>query len=128
MFVGRIDDMNAEGMQVIRELTQIVELHSLEPEVLVASIRHPRHVTEAALAGAHIATGPINVLRQMVHHPLTDTGIRQFRKDWQSVQTASGTPETAGVGDQPRRLAPDRDAHRHRGHPALRPRGHGALE
>jgi transaldolase len=98
-FVGRIDDMNAEGMQVIRELTQIVELHSLEAEVLVASIRHPRHVTEAALAGAHIATVPIKVLRQMVHHPLTDTGIRQFRKDWQSVQTASGTPETAGVGD-----------------------------
>lgn len=97
-FVGRLDDMNANGMQVIRELTDIVKLHSLEAEVLVASIRHPRHVTEAAIAGAHIATVPLKVLRQMIHHPLTDSGISQFRQDWQTVQAASRSPVAAGIG------------------------------
>ena len=61
-------------------------MHGLESEVLAASIRHPRHVTEAALAGAHIATLPFKVLQQMVHHPLTDTGIVQFRKDWEKAR------------------------------------------
>jgi transaldolase len=90
-FVGRLDDMNEDGMTVIRELASIVRLHGLPAEVLVASVRHPRHVTDAALAGAHIATVPIKVLRQMVHHPLTDRGIVQFRKDWQAAQSANGT-------------------------------------
>ena len=75
-FVGRLDDINQDGMQVVRELVAMVETYELETEVLAASIRHPRHVTEAALAGSHIATVPIKVLRQMVHHPLTDTGIQ----------------------------------------------------
>jgi transaldolase len=69
-------------MIVIRELADIVNLHELESEVLAASIRHPRHVTDAALAGAHVATVPFKVLRQMVHHPLTDSGIVQFKADW----------------------------------------------
>ena len=73
-FVGRLDDINEEGMIVIRELADIVNLHELDSEVLAASIRHPRHVTEAALAGAHVATLPFKVLRQMIHHPLTDSG------------------------------------------------------
>ena len=73
-------------MEVVRELVTIVETHDLHAEVLVASVRSPRHVTEAALAGAHIATVPIGVLRQMVHHPLTDAGIAQFRKDWERAQ------------------------------------------
>jgi transaldolase len=67
----------------------MVETHGLESEVLAASIRHPRHVTEAALAGSHIATVPIKVLRQMIRHPLTDSGIQKFRKDWEAAQSAA---------------------------------------
>jgi transaldolase len=87
-FVGRLDDINEDGMQVIRELAGIVQIHRLAAAVLVASIRRPRQVTEAALAGAQIATVPFKVLRQMVHHPLTDSGIVQFRSDWQAAQAA----------------------------------------
>ena len=85
-FVGRLDDINEHGMEVVRDLAAIVRMHGLKSEVLAASIRHPRHVTEAALAGAHIATVPQKVLRQMIHHPLTDSGILKFRKDWDEVQ------------------------------------------
>lgn len=99
-FVGRLDDANMAGMEVIRELAQIIDKHGLETEVLVASVRHPRQVTEAALAGAQIATVPLRVLRQMIHHPLTDTDIVQFRKDWQTVQGAHGGAATVGVGDR----------------------------
>ena len=87
-FVGRLDDINEEGMTVIRELAEIVRFHELEAEVLAASIRHPRHVTEAALAGAHIATVPFKVLQQMGRHPLTDKGIVQFRQDWEAARAA----------------------------------------
>ena len=86
-FVGRLDDINEDGMIVIRELAEIFALHDIESEVLAASIRHPLHVTQAALAGAHISTLPFKVLQQMVHHPLTDKGIVQFRRDWEAVQT-----------------------------------------
>jgi transaldolase len=85
-FVGRLDDINQDGMEVIRELVGIVEMHGLDTEVLAASIRHPRHMTEAALAGAHVATLPFKVLQQMVHHPLTTSGILQFRKDWEKAR------------------------------------------
>ncbi|HET7676501.1 MAG TPA: fructose-6-phosphate aldolase [Candidatus Limnocylindrales bacterium] len=88
-FVGRLDDINQEGMDVIRELVAIVELHDIDSEVLAASIRHPRHMTDAALAGAHVATLPFKVLRQMVHHPLTDTGIKTFREDWEKARQAA---------------------------------------
>ena len=87
-FVGRLDDINEDGMVVVRELVAMVKIHELKTEVLAASIRHPRHMTQAALAGAHIATVPHKILRQMIHHPLTETGILQFRKDWERVQTA----------------------------------------
>jgi transaldolase len=87
-FVGRLDDINQDGMQVIRDLVSMVETYDLDAEVLVASVRHPLHVTEAALAGAHIVTMPIGVLRQMIHHPLTDAGIAKFRKDWDAAQKA----------------------------------------
>jgi transaldolase len=96
-FVGRLDDINEEGMTVIRELASIVEIHGLAAEVLVASIRHPRHVTDAALAGAQIATVPMKVLRQMVHHPLTESGIVRFREDWQKAQAAAVAPEPAAL-------------------------------
>jgi transaldolase len=87
-FVGRLDDINEEGMTCIRELSEIVAIHEIDSEVLAASIRHPRHITDAALAGAHVATLPFKVLQQMIHHPLTDKGIVQFRKDWESARAA----------------------------------------
>ena len=98
-FIGRLDDINEEGMTVIRELVAIVELHDIETEVLTASVRHPRHVTEAALAGSHIATLPFKVLQQMVHHPLTDKGIVTFRSDWEKARAAaaSSSAEKAGA-------------------------------
>ncbi len=87
-FVGRLDDINEEGMVVIRELSDIIRFHEMEAEVLSASIRHPRHVTESALAGAHVATLPFKVFQQMIHHPLTDKGIAQFRADWDAARKA----------------------------------------
>jgi transaldolase len=85
-FVGRLDDINQDGMTCVRELAEIVAIHELEAEVLAASIRNPLHVTQAALAGAHIVTLPMAVLRQMIHHPLTDLGIARFKADWAKVQ------------------------------------------
>ena len=87
-FVGRLDDINQDGMIVVRELAEIVAIHELETEVLAASIRNPLHMTQAALAGAHVATLPFKVLQQMVHHPLTDKGIVQFRSDWDKAREA----------------------------------------
>jgi len=87
-FVGRLDDINEEGMIVIRELSDIINAYDYDAEVLSASIRHPRHVTESALAGAHIATLPFKVLQQMIHHPLTDAGIVRFKKDWEAARAA----------------------------------------
>jgi transaldolase len=92
-FVGRLDDVNEEGMTVIRELADIISLHEYDAEIITASVRHPRHVTDAALAGAHIATIPFKVLQQMVRHPLTDRGIEQFKADW-----AKATGEAASKG------------------------------
>jgi transaldolase len=94
-FVGRLDDINENGMEVVRDLVAMVTIGHLQAEVLAASIRHPRHMTEAALAGAQIATVPLKVLRQMIHHPLTDTGIKQFRKDWEAVESGGKTPKAA---------------------------------
>jgi transaldolase len=88
-FVGRLDDINQDGMIVITELVTIVENYDLDSEVLAASIRHPLHVTQAALAGSHIATLPFKVLQQMVHHPLTDKGIVTFRADWEKARSAA---------------------------------------
>jgi len=87
-FVGRLDDINQDGMIVVRELAEIVAIHELETEVLAASIRNPLHMTQAALAGAHVATLPFKVLQQMVRHPLTDSGITQFRSDWDKARKA----------------------------------------
>ena len=81
-FIGRLDDINLVGMELIEELVAIFENYGLETQVLAASIRLPRHVTEAALAGAHVATIPTKVFDQMVQHPLTDKGVAQFMADW----------------------------------------------
>ena len=88
-FVGRLDDINQDGMIVVRELAEIVAIHELDTEVLAASIRNPVHMTQAALAGAHVATLPFKVLQQMVHHPLTDKGIEQFKSDWSKAREAA---------------------------------------
>jgi len=85
-FVGRIDDITNYGMDVIRDIVTIFDNYDIETEVLVASIRNPLHVVEAALAGADIVTVPIKVLDQLLKHPLTDIGIDSFLKDWEKVQ------------------------------------------
>ena len=89
-FVGRLDDINQDGMTVIRELAEIFALHDIDSEILAASIRNPLHVTQAALAGSHVATLPFKVLQQMVHHPLTDQGIVTFRQDWEKARASAG--------------------------------------
>ena len=90
-FVGRLDDINQDGMIVIRELAEIFALHEIPAEILSASIRNPLHVTQSALAGAHIATLPFKVLQQMIHHPLTDKGIAQFKADWAKASAEAAT-------------------------------------
>ncbi|TAM63212.1 MAG: fructose-6-phosphate aldolase [Chloroflexota bacterium] len=95
-FVGRIDDINMDGMEVVRDLVNIVEIHDMEAEVLAASIRSPKHMTEAALAGSHIATVPFKILQQMIHHPLTDKGIVQFRSDWDAARKAADASTADG--------------------------------
>jgi transaldolase len=81
-FVGRLDDINLVGMELIEDLVTIFANYDLDTNVLAASIRSPRHVTEAALAGSHVATIPTKVFDQMLAHPLTDKGIEGFLKDW----------------------------------------------
>ncbi|OGN99976.1 MAG: fructose-6-phosphate aldolase [Chloroflexi bacterium RBG_13_52_14] len=87
-FVGRLDDIGHDGMQLVAEIVEIFEHYKLPSKVIAASIRHPLHVTAAAKAGAHIATIPYNVLMQMVKHPLTDIGITRFAEDWRRISKA----------------------------------------
>ena len=84
-FVGRLDDIGQEGINLISEVAEIFAAHGIETEIISASIRNPIHVTSSALAGAHIATVPYKVIEQMTKHPLTDAGIAKFLKDWESV-------------------------------------------
>jgi transaldolase len=85
-FIGRLDDISQEGMGLIEEIVTLFENYRLATEVIVASIRHPRHVIEAGLLGADIVTIPAAVLEKMVKHPLTDAGIEKFLKDWAKVK------------------------------------------
>ena len=85
-FVGRLDDIGKDGMAIVADIADIFAAQQLSTQVLAASIRHPHHVTEAALAGADVATVPFLVLEQMLHHPLTDLGLEQFLSDWQAAQ------------------------------------------
>lgn len=89
-FVGRLDDIGHNGMALIEEIVNIFDIHGLESEIISASIRHPLHVTQSALAGAHIATVPYKVLVQMLKHPLTDLGIEKFLADWAKVSGRQG--------------------------------------
>lgn len=84
-FVGRIDDAGGDGMAVVEEILTVYEHYGFETEVIVASVRHPRHVLEAALLGAPIATVPYEVLKKLFGHPLTDAGVARFLKDWEKV-------------------------------------------
>jgi transaldolase len=84
-FVGRLDDISAEGMGLIEEIVEIYDNYDLETEVLVASIRNPLHFVEAARMGAHVSTVPPQVLGQLIKHPLTDIGIAKFLADWEKV-------------------------------------------
>lgn len=85
-FVGRLDDIGQDGMELIREIVQIYENYAIDTQIIAASIRHPMHVTEAAKAGAHISTIPFKVIMQMTGHALTDLGIEKFLADWESVK------------------------------------------
>jgi len=84
-FVGRLDDIGHDGMDVVAEAAEIFISHGLDTQIIAASIRHPLHVPQAALAGADIATVPYNVLQKMIRHPLTDLGVERFLKDWKEV-------------------------------------------
>lgn len=85
-FIGRLDDINQDGMTVVQDTAEIFDIHGIETEIIAASIRHPVHVLQAAKAGAHIATCPFKVLQQCINHPLTDAGIKRFLADWESVK------------------------------------------
>jgi transaldolase len=85
-FIGRLDDISQRGMGIIEDIATIFTNYGFESEIIVASIRNPVHVLDAALIGADIATIPFNVLSQLIKHPLTDIGLEKFLKDWQSIQ------------------------------------------
>ncbi len=84
-FVGRLDDIGHDGMQLVADIVHMFRYYEFPTEVIAASIRHPLHCIVAAKAGAHIATVPYRVLMQMIQHPLTDIGIASFARDWQGV-------------------------------------------
>ncbi len=84
-FVGRLDDISHTGMELISQIKTIIDNYGFNSQIIVASIRNPMHVLEAALIGAHISTIPYKVIEQLVKHPLTDIGIERFLKDWESV-------------------------------------------
>lgn len=84
-FIGRLDDIGHDGMQIIRDLVQIYKLYDFKTEIIVASVRHPLHVIESAKTGAHVATIPFGVIEKMFKHPLTDIGLEKFLKDWKKV-------------------------------------------
>jgi len=88
-FIGRLDDISANGMELIGQIVQIYSNYGYETEVLAASIRHPLHVVESAMMGADVATIPFNVITQLLKHPLTDSGLARFMADWEAFESAS---------------------------------------
>lgn len=81
-FVGRLDDINQNGIELIQEIAEVFHIHGIKTQVLSASVRNPLHVIESARAGAHIATIPYQIFKQMIQHPLTDKGLERFLADW----------------------------------------------
>ncbi len=86
-FVGRLDDIGQNGMDVIAQIKQMFDNYMIDTEIIVASIRHPMHVVESALIGADIATIPFSVIEKLIKHPLTDIGIERFLADWEKVKS-----------------------------------------
>lgn len=84
-FVGRLDDIGRDGMELVSDIAEIFDIHGITTEIIAASIRSPLHVIDAAKAGAHIATVPYAIIMQMTKHPLTDNGIERFMKDWEGL-------------------------------------------
>lgn len=84
-FVGRLDDIGQDGIELVKTIADIFAIHDIETEIISASVRHPVHVTQAALAGSHIATVPYKVLISLLTHPLTDVGIKRFLDDWKNA-------------------------------------------
>ena len=84
-FVGRLDDISHYGMEIVNQILEIYDNYNFDTEIIVASIRNPLHVVEAARIGAHVATIPFFVIEQLLKHPLTDIGIEKFLKDWEKV-------------------------------------------
>ncbi|WP_294351487.1 fructose-6-phosphate aldolase [uncultured Clostridium sp.] len=84
-FLGRIDDISMNGMDLVRNIAEIFRVHKISTKIIAASVRNPLHVIEAARAGADIATVPYNLVQQMIKHPLTDQGLEKFKKDWQDA-------------------------------------------
>ena len=89
-FIGRLDDISSNGMELIRQIVKVYDTYGYETEVLAASIRHPMHVVECAEAGADVATMPLDVIKKLILHPLTDVGLDKFLADWHDLQ---GTAE-----------------------------------
>jgi transaldolase len=98
-FIGRLDDISEDGMQLIRDTVKIFRMHEIETKVLAASLRHARHIAEAALAGADVATMPYKVLLSGLGHPLTDAGLKRFLDDWKESGLSIFEREAAHVGD-----------------------------
>lgn len=86
-FIGRLDDISEDGMALIADIVQIFRNYEFETKILVASVRHPRHVVDAALIGADICTIPAEILGKLIQHPLTDIGIKRFLEDWEKVKS-----------------------------------------
>lgn len=84
-FLGRVDDISMDGMEIIRTIAEIFDIHGIGTKIIAASVRHPLHVIEAARAGADIATIPYKILMQMIKHPLTDQGLERFKADWNAT-------------------------------------------
>lgn len=87
-FLGRLDDISTDGMQLIRDIVQIYDNYGYQTEVLAASIRHPMHLLECAKEGADVATMPLNVIKGLLKHPLTDSGLERFLQDWEDLQNS----------------------------------------
>ena len=92
-FIGRLDDVSHVGMDLVQEIVTVFENYDFNTEVIVASIRHPLHVVDAALAGADIATIPFAVIEKLMRHPLTDVGIERFQADWEKAKEFSSSPD-----------------------------------
>lgn len=94
-FIGRLDDIGQNGMQLVRDILTIYSNYAFEAQILVASVRHPVHVVEAAMSGADVATLPPAVLEKMIKHPLTDAGLKSFLADWDRLKAELQNPLTA---------------------------------